>query len=189
VWPEDYDNENGYRPVSKSLDPSGAYVCASLITQKPVIQRQHLQSNLVTEDKDDQQSAIVLCIEVIFQARRCSTPSSKYFMWGLSFLSDLVELGDRSECCPSICATESKFIVDALYPEGNIQDNQDNRTMRQLKKMLKFRSLHRAGSLYVSTHLFLRGQANLHQALDDFFVNHFIKVRGNIDRVFPFVLS
>eukprot|EP00804_Cyclotella_cryptica_P000562 CCRYP_009970-RE/>CCRYP_009970-RE protein AED:0.07 eAED:0.07 QI:22/1/1/1/1/0.88/9/1092/3640 len=174
VWPEDCDNQNGYSPVSKSLDPSGAFVCASLITQKLVIQRQHLRSDL-SKDEDDQQSAIVLCIEVIFQARRFSPPSSEYFMWGLGILSDLIELGDRSEGCPSICETESKFVADLLYPEGVNQDNQDYRMIRQLKKTLKFRSLYRAGSLYVSTCLFLRGQENLHQALDAIFVDHFIK--------------
>lgn len=80
VWPEDHDSENGYSPVSKSIDPSGALVCASLFCQKSVIQRQHFlslqQSNSLT-DEDDQQSAIVLCVEVILQARHHATPASK----------------------------------------------------------------------------------------------------------------
>jgi hypothetical protein len=183
VWPEDSDNEDGYSPVSKSIDPRGAVVCASLFCQKSAIQWQHfmsLQPSNRWADEDDQQSAIVLCVEVVLHARRHASPASKYFMWGLGILTDLIELGDRSEGHFTIGASESKLIIDALYPEGASQDNEDYRLIRHWKKALKFRSLYRADQLCTSTLAFLRGQDNIHKSLDDIFVDYFIKVRHSL---------
>ena len=176
VWPEDCDTDKGYSPVSKSIDPAGTVVCATLFCQASVILREHLlRSSSVMTDQDEQ-SAIVLCVEVILQARRHLPPSSKYFMYGLGLLMDLVEIGDRSEGCPAINAAESKFIVDALYPEGLNQDNDDYRLIRQWKKVMKFRSVYSVNQLHVSIGLFLRGQSNVHKALDSIYSEYFIKV-------------
>jgi hypothetical protein len=173
VWPEDYDSEQGYSAVSKSLNPCGAIVCASLFCQKSVIVREHL---LQSKGKDDQQSTIALCVEVILQARRHLPPSSKYFMHGVGLLMDLIEFGDRSESGPFISKIESKIIIDALYPEGLNQDHEDYRLMRQLKKILKFRGVYLAEQLHASIGLFLRGQDNIHSALDAIYSEYFIKV-------------
>ncbi|KAL7540736.1 hypothetical protein ACHAXR_010737, partial [Thalassiosira sp. AJA248-18] len=70
VWPEDNDNQAGYGTVSKTPDPFGALVCASLFCQKSVILRRdrlNLQSGRVEDEDDDQESALILSIEVILQ--------------------------------------------------------------------------------------------------------------------------
>lgn len=177
VWPEDYDSENGYEPVSKSINPSGAIVCASLFCQKKIVLREQLlRSGTAMSSRYDQQSATILCVEVILLARRHLSPSSPRFMFGLDLLFDLVEFGDRSESCPCLGAAESKFIVDALYPEGLSQDNEGYKQMRALRKVLKNRCLYRAEQLRVSIGLFLRGQENVHAALDSIFSEYLVKV-------------
>lgn len=177
VWPEDYDSENGYAPVSKDCDPYDALVCAALFCKRTVILREHLlRSNPAVNNKNDGQSAIVLCIEVILQARRHLPPSSKYFMHGLGFLSKLIEFGDRTETCPPISADESKFIINALYPEGISQDNEDYRQMRQLRKVFKVRHQYRVEQLQTSIGIFLRAKDSVHSALDSIFSDYFIKV-------------
>jgi hypothetical protein len=179
VWPEDYNSENGYNPVSKSINPFGAIVCASLFCQKQIVRRENmLRSGTTMNSRDDQQSAIVLCVEVILQARRHLSTSSPHFMFGLNLLLDLIEFGDRNDSCHSISAAESKFIVDALYPEGLNQDNENYKPMRALKKVIKYRCFYRAEQLRVSIGLFLRGQENVHAALDSIFSEYFIKVRS-----------
>lgn len=176
VWPEDYDSENGYAPVCKDLNPFDAIVCLSLFCKRKVIMREHLlRSNPEVNKQNDGQSAIVLCIEIILQARRHLPPSSKYFMYGLGFLSELVEL-DRTETCPPISAEESKFIINALYPEGMSQDNEDYRQMRQLRKVLKVRNQYRVEQLHTSIGIFLLGKDSVHNALDSIFSDYFIKV-------------
>ena len=171
VWPEDTDSENGYSPVTKSLDPNEAIVCSTLFIQKSVILREH--------EKDDQQSAIIFCVEVILEARRHLSPSSKYFMHGLGLLLKLIEIGDRSEGFPFTSRSESKCVVDMLYPEGISQDNEDYRRIRQLRKVLRFRNTHLAEQLHVAIGLFLGGQDSVHAALDSIFSDHFIKVSLN----------
>ena len=177
VWPEDTDTENGYSPVSKPLDPIEAVVCSSLFIRRSVILREHiLRSSSSAHQQDNQQSAIVLCADVILEARRHLSPSSKYFMHGLGLLLKLVEIGDRSEGFPFTSQLESKFLVDTMYPEGIGQDHEDYRSMRQLRKVLRFRKFYLAEQLHVCIGLFLSGQDNVHAALDSIFSEHFIKV-------------
>jgi hypothetical protein len=179
VWPEDLNNENGHDPVSKTLDPYDALACATMFCRKSVILRRDRLSPLVgtrEDDYDDQQSAIILCIDMILQARRHSPPASKHFMCGLWQLSMLVKIGDYSDSRHPISVEESKMIVDALYPEGAGQGNDDYRMLRQWKKALKYRCVYRSEQLSASILTFLFAQKNLHEAFDNTFADYFVKV-------------
>jgi len=124
---------------------------------------------------EDQTSALILCADIIFQARRHSTPSSKYFMCGLGIAASLVEIREYGDCCRPINPTESKAILDVLYPEGIETDNEDYRTMRQWKKILKLKSSYNAEKLRCATLAFLFAKTNLHEAMDESFSTHFVK--------------
>jgi hypothetical protein len=182
VWPDEYDNEAGYVPISKSPDPYCAVVCVSLFCQKSVVLRRDrlLLTFSSTADVDgfrdeDQTSALILCADMIFQARRHSTPASKYFMCGLGFAASLVEIREYGDCCRPINPAESKVILDVLYPEGIETDNEDYRTMRQWKKNLKLKSSYNAEKLRCATLAFLFAKTNLHKAIDESFSTHFVK--------------
>ena len=182
VWPDEYDTEAGYVPISKSPDPYCAMVCVSLFCQKSVVlRRDRLQltfSTTVDVDSardEDQTSALILCADMIFQARRRSSPSSKSFMCGLGIAASLVEIREYGDCCRPINPAESKAILDVLYPEGIATDNEDYRTMRQWKKNLKLKSSFNAEKLRCATLVFLFAKTDLHKAIDESFSTHFVK--------------
>ena len=187
VWPDEYDGEAGYIPVSKSPDPYCALVCASLFCQKSVVLRSDRLKLTFSSEADvgrdeDQTSALILCADMIFQARRHSTPSSKYFMCGHGIATNLVEIREYGDCCRPINSTESKAILDVLHPEGIETDNEDYRQMRQWKKILKLKSSYNAEKLRCATLVFLFAKSNLHKAIDESFSTHFVKASlRNID--------
>lgn len=189
VWPDEYDSKAGYVPVSKSPDPHCAVVCLSLFCQKSVILSRDrlLLSFSATADvdgarDDNQASALILCADMIFQARRWSTPSSKYFMCGLGFAANLVEIRDNGDCCRPINSAESKAILDILYSEGIESENEDYRKIRQWKKILKLKWSYNMEKLRCATLIFLLAKPNLHGVIDETFSTHFVKASlRNID--------
>ena len=189
VWPDEYDSEAGYIPISKSPDPYCALVCASLFCQRSVIlRRDRLAPSFSAIDDangssdDDQSSALILCADIIFQARRWSNPSSKYFMCGLGIAASLVEIREYGDCCRPINPAESKAILDMLHQEGVEGDNEDYRKVRQWKKTLKLKSSYNTEKLRCATLAFLFAKTSLHRAIDDSFSTHFVKAGlRNID--------
>lgn len=180
VWPDEYDGKAGYNSISKSPDPHCAMVCASLFCQKSVVLRHDrllltfsTAANVARDE--DQTSALILVADMIFQARRYSTPSSKYFMCGHGVAASLVKIREYGDCCRPINESESKAILDILYPEGIETDNDDYRKMRQWMKILKLKSSYNAERLRCATLVFLFAKANLHKSIDDSFSNHFVK--------------
>ena len=176
TWPEDYNNHVGYGTVSKTPDPIGAIVSASLFCQKSVIlRRDRLQ--LQAERDDDQESVVVLILETIVQARRRISPSSKYFMCGLRLLAAIVNIVEYGDTPDPIPVNESKFILEALYPQGIGKDNEDYFMLRQLnKKHLKYRVSYRAQQLVAATQTFLYTLPgkNLYNELDKVYGNYFM---------------
>ena len=96
-------------------------------------------------------------------------------MCGLGIAASLVEIREYGDCCRPINPTESKAILDVLYPEGIETDNEDYRTMRQWKKILKLKSSYNAEKLRCATLAFLFAKTNLHEAMDESFSTHFVK--------------
>ena len=165
VWPEDKNHLSRYGIVSKTPDPYGALVCASLFCQKSVIlrgDRLDLQSGRGQDDEEDQvSSAFILSIEVILQARRYISPSSKYFMSGLGLTAGIVRLGDYSESCGPVDAGESQTVLEGLYPEGVGKDSEDYHQLKQRKKILKYRNSYRAQQSRAAILSFIYAQTNL----------------------------
>ena len=185
----EYDSEAGYIPISKSPDPYCALVCASLFCQRSVIlRRDRLAPSFSAindangSSDDDQASALILCADIIFQARRWSNPSSKYFMCGLGIAASLVEIREYGDCCRPVNPAESKAILDMLHQEGVEGNNEDYRKVRQWKKTLKLKSSYNTEKLRCATLVFLFAKTSLHRAIDDSFSTHFVKAGlRNID--------
>lgn len=132
VWSEDCDDRGGYDAVSRTPDLYAAIVCASLFCQKSVmLRRDRLDLRRSGRSKDDeeedkdQESALILAVETVLQARRSFTPSFRYFMWGMGLVARLVEIGDYRERCGPISVDESKIVLEALYPEGIGEESED----------------------------------------------------------------
>ncbi|KAL7471935.1 hypothetical protein ACHAXS_012259 [Conticribra weissflogii] len=178
VWPEDFDDDDGYDPISRNPDPMGPLVCASIFCRKSVILRQHLLNSTSPSNQyhDVGQSALILSLEIILQARRYASQSSKFFMGGFELISEFVKIVDFGGSDHSLSSEESELVVDSIYPEGCSQKNEDYRSLRQLKKKLKHRVFYRSEQqLRTAILVFLFAQSNLHSVFDGSFPEYFVK--------------
>ena len=182
IWPDEYDREVGYAPISKSPDPHCAMVCASLFCRKSVVLRQDRPLLTVSPSADmnvsngeDQMSPLILCADIICHARNISTPSSRYFMCGLGIAASLVEIREYGDCCLPVNPSESKALLDVLYPDGVDKDHEMHHKMRQWKKILKLKSSYNTEKLRRTTQVFLLAKPNLHEAIDQSFSTYFVK--------------
>ena len=178
IWPEDYNKRPGYGTVSKLPDPCGALVCATLFCQKSVILRRD-RLDLRGRGRDaneDEESALILCLETILQAKRCFSPSSKHFMCGLEQVAEMVRIGEYSECCGPISKDESRMVLEALHPEGLGKESCDFALFRRWKKILKYRSSYQSRKTLVATITFIVAQKNLRKQFEGF-IRDFICTR------------
>ena len=170
VWPEDYNNQAGYGTVSKLPDPCGALVCATLFCRKSVILRRDrldLQSGRGQDANEDQESALIISLEAILQARRSFPPSSKHFMRGLEHMAGMVRKGEYSECCGPISNDESMMVLEALHPEGVGKESNDYFLLRRwTKKILKYRSSYHSQQVLAATLTFIYAQKNLRKQFE-----------------------
>lgn len=178
VWPEDFNDNDGYDPVSTNPDPIEPLVCANIFCRKSVILRQHLSDPLSLSNQPFGvgQSALILCLEIILQARRYASQSSKFFMSGFELISEFVKIADYGESDHSMSSEESELVIDSIYPEGCSQKNEDYRSLRQLKKKLKHRVFYRSEQQQkTAISVFLFAQSNLHSVFDGSFPEYFVK--------------
>ena len=170
VWPQDYSNQAGYGVISKLPDPCGALVCATLFCQFSVILRRDWVDLLSGRGRDtnkDQESAIVISLETVLQARRSFSPLSKHFMHGLEQVACMVRIGDYSECCGPISNDESKMVLEALHPEGVDRANNDYFLLRRwTKRILKYRSSYHSQQVLAATLTFIYAQKNLRKQFE-----------------------
>lgn len=117
-------------PVSISVDARGAWACSSfMLTLLPSFRSlEFIASHLVWPDdfnnqekavhlrqdrlnlkvgrgqdtNEEQESALILCLETILHVRRSFPPSSKHYMRGLGQLASMVKISEYSECCGPI---------------------------------------------------------------------------------------
>lgn len=178
VWPEDFNGQHGYCTLSKTPDPFAALVCASLFCQKTVLLRRdrlHLKSGRGEDEDEDQESAFILAVEVVLQARRTFPPSSRYFMYGHGLVADMVKIGDYGESCGPLGEDESKIVLEAMYPEGLDKSNNDYFLLRQwTRRISKFRSSYRSQQVHAATRARLYGQRNVHNQFDGLLFSSFI---------------
>ncbi|KAL3756846.1 hypothetical protein ACHAWU_005108 [Discostella pseudostelligera] len=177
IWPGDNDNKSVYGFVSMSPDPLGALVCASIFCRKSVILRSDRldwQSRLGLKENDDKESALIICIEAILQARRLFLPSSKYFMCGIGLVSRIVEVFSQS--CGAMRIDGCIMVLDAVYLEGLGKDSDDYYLFRRWsKRVLKYRSSYRAQQVHLATLISLYAQRNLRKEFQDSFWTYFIR--------------
>ncbi len=176
IWPGDNDNKNGYGIVSMSPDPYGVIVCATLFCRKAIIlrsDRMNWQSRLGLKENDDEESALIICVESILEARRLLSPSSKQFMCGLGLITHLVKF--YSESSGAMGIDECKMILDAVYPEGVGKDSDDYYMLRRWsKRVLKYRSSYRAQQVHLMTEIFLHAQTRLRKEFEGSLWSYFI---------------
>jgi len=174
VWPEDYDSHVGYGTVSKTPDPAGYLVCASLFCQKSVLLRRD-RLDLQSDREEDQESPLVIIVEALLQARRKISPSSKYFMSGLGIIADMVKIVEYGENSEPIQETESKAFLEVLHPQGIGKENDDYFMLKQLnKKHLKHRMAYRSEQLRAATQSFLCCGKNLLEEFNNVYGPYFI---------------
>jgi hypothetical protein len=167
VWPEDFNNQAGYGTLTGKPDPYEALVCSALFCKKAVLLRQDrldLKVGRGQDTNEEQESALILCLETILHIRRSFPPSSKHYMRGLGQLASMVKISEYSECCGPIHSDESKMVLEALHPEGIGKESSDYFLLRRwTKRILKYRGSYHSQQVLVAALTFIYAQTNLRQ--------------------------
>lgn len=167
VWPEDFNNQASYGTLTGKPDPYEALVCSALFCQKAVLLRQDrldLKVGRGQDTNEEQESALILCLETILHIRRSFPPSSKHYMRGLGQLASMVKISEYSECCGPILSDESKMVLEALHPEGIGKESSDYFLLRRwTKRILKYRGSYHSQQVLVAALTFIYAQSNLRQ--------------------------